>query len=145
MIIAVAYDNGCIHEHFGHCPMFAIYESDPLDSALETKKLVEVKTSGHEGVAELMGSLNADVVICGNIGEGGRKALAQRGIVAYAGFAGDADSAAEMMLAGELPYIPEGGACAHHHDGGCCCHDDGGQCGGCHDEDEHEEGCGCGH
>ena len=139
MVIAVAYDNGNIHEHFGHCPMFALYETDPAETQLESKRCVEPGVSGHEAMAEYMAAMDVDAVICGNIGSGGRFALAQRGIIAYAGFAGNADYAAQMLFEGELPYIPEGGACSHH-DGGCCGHDDGGcGCGG-HDD----EGCGCG-
>jgi predicted Fe-Mo cluster-binding NifX family protein len=38
--IAVAYENGEIYGHFGHCPMFAVYEYGEYVNECE-KKLVD--------------------------------------------------------------------------------------------------------
>ena len=41
MKIAVAYDNGEIFLHFGHCRYFAVYTTNQDGTEVETKKLVE--------------------------------------------------------------------------------------------------------
>ena len=140
MVIAVAYKDNEIFEHFGHAEMFAIYKTNEEQTELVSKELVEVKESGHQAVADLMDSCGVDVVIVGNIGISARQALAEYGIVAFAGFCGNADDAAELMMHGQLPFLSaEGGCrggcsgCHGHDDGGCGCGDHG--AGGC--------GCGC--
>lgn len=142
MIIAVAYDNGEIYEHFGHANYFAIYRTNADQTEIVEKAIVEVKETGHQAVADLMDQNGVDVVICGMCGEGARKALAEYGIVAFAGFCGNSDDAAELMMHGQLPFLNEEGACS----GGCggCGGHDGGDCGcGCGGHDD-EGGCGCG-
>lgn len=141
MVIAVAYKDNEIFEHFGHAEMFAIYKTNEEQTELVSKELVEVKESGHQAVADLMDSCGVDVVIVGNIGISARQALAEYGIVAFAGFCGNADDAAELMMHGQLPFLSDEGGCSGgcsgchgHDDGGCGCgdHEDGG-CGcGCH-------------
>ena len=130
MVIAVAYDNGEINEHFGHAEMFAIYETNADDTAVVSKRLVEVKETGHQAVADLMHENGVDVVIVGHIGEGGRSALTEYGIVAFAGFCGNADDAAELMMMGQLPFLTDEGNC-------------GGGCGGCGGHADGGCGCGC--
>ena len=146
MIIAVSYKDGEIFEHFGHAEMFAIYKTNEAQTEIVEKKLVEVTETGHQAVADLMDANGVDVVIVGNIGAGARKALAEYGIVAFAGFCGDSDDAAELMMRGQLPFLSDegscgggcsgcGGGCGDHDHGDCGCggHDDEGGCGcGCH-------------
>ena len=144
MVIAVSYKDGEIFEHFGHAEMFAIYNTNEDQTQITEKKLVEVKESGHQAVADLMDSLGVDVVIVGQIGQGARQALSEYGIVPFAGFCGDSDDAAELMMKGLLPYLTDEGSCS----GGCggCggCHGHGDEDGcGCHDHDEGGCGCGC--
>ena len=138
MIIAVSYKDNEIFEHFGHAEMFAIYKSNDDNTELVSKELVEVTQTGHQAVADLMDSLHVDAVIVGNIGVHARAALAAYGIVAFAGFCGNSDDAAELLMRGQLPFISdEGGGCGS---GGCS-----GCSGGCGDH-SHEDGgdCGCG-
>ena len=56
MKIAVAYQDGEIYGHFGHCPMFAVYEygdyvSDCKKTLVDTSML-----SGHQAMAAKMKS-----------------------------------------------------------------------------------------
>lgn len=139
MVIAVAYKDNEIFEHFGHAEMFAIYKTNEEQTELVSKELVEVKESGHQAVADLMDSCGVDVVIVGNIGTGARQALAEYGIVAFAGFCGNSDDAAELMMHGQLPFLSDEGACSGGCSG-CHGHDDGGCCG----HDHEDGGCGCG-
>ena len=141
MVIAVAYKDNESYEHFGHAEMFAIYKTNEDQTELVSKELVEVQESGHQAVADLMDSCGADVVIVGNIGPSARQALAEYGIVAFAGFCGNSDDAAELMMRGQLPFLSDEGGCGGGCSG-CHGHDEGGCCGG-HDHDEGSCGCGC--
>ena len=129
MRIAVAYKDGEIYEHFGHCEMFAIYEFDDVDPENCTKRLVSCADKhGHTDMANLMRDEGVDAVICGHMGAEARALLLSMGIVPVAGYCGNADIAAELLILGQLP-AGDGGACS----GGC------GGCSGCGDA-----GCGCG-
>lgn len=140
MIIAVAYDNGQIGEHFGHAQMFALYDYDLSDLTKCTKRLVDASDRhGHQAMAELMRDNGVAAVISGSMGTEAKHQLLAFGIVPVCGFCGDADTAADMLITGRLPIdgSEEGncsggcGGCS----GGCGSHDDGGECScgcGCH-------------
>ena len=112
MIIAVSYKDNEIFEHFGHAEMFAVYKTNDDNTELVSKEIVEVKESGHQAVADLMDSLNVDAVIVGSIGVHARAALAAYGIVAFAGFCGNSDDAAELLMRGQLPFLSDEGGCS---------------------------------
>ena len=61
------------------------------------------------------------MLICGGIGGGAKKALAEAGIKLFGGVSGDADAAVTDYLAGKLSYNPNG-LCNHHgeHHGHNC-------------------------
>ena len=132
--IAVSYKDGEIFEHFGHSEMFAIYEFDEQDLNKSTKRLVETSgLHGHQDMADLLKRERADAVICGQMGDEARSLLLSYGIIPVPGYCGDADTAAELLVTGELP-TSDGGGCS----GGC------GGCSGCHGGDGDENSCGCG-
>ena len=137
MRIAVAYENGEIYGHFGHCPMFAVYEYGEYVNECE-KKLVDTSAlSGHQAMADKMRELEVDAVICGNMGGEGKALLLSYGIVPIVGYSGDADTASDLLVTGRLPVNPseatgEGCSCGGSCGDGCSC---AGSCGG---------GCSCG-
>ena len=135
MKIAVAYEDGKIYEHFGHAEMFAFYDytGETVDEV--TKTLVSCEgLHGHEDMAKLMKDNGVDAVIAGNMGAEAKAMLLSYGIVPVAGYCGDADTASDLLVTGQLP-ITEGGSCG----GGC------GGCGGsCHHDEEGNCDCGCG-
>ena len=138
MKVAVAYENGEIYGHFGHCETFAIYEYGEYVHEC-TKTLIETgDRHGHEAMADLMREQEVDAVIAGNMGGEAKALLLSYGIVPVAGYSGDADTAADLLVTGQLPITPgEGGGCSSCA-GNCSCGSDGGEgcsCGGC--------GCGC--
>ena len=134
MKIAVTYKDGEIYEHFGHCETFAIYDYEQADVNQVTKVLVDCSDRhGHQAMADLMRQQGVDAVICGNMGAEARALLLTYGIIPVAGYCGDADTAADMLITGQLPIFDDAGACS----GGC-----GGCGGGCGDD---EGGCGCCH
>ena len=132
MKVAVAYNNGEIHGHFGHCDMFAIYEYGEYVHEC-SKTLVETgERHGHQAMADLMREQEVDAVICGNMGGEAKALLLSYGIVPVVGYSGDADTAADLLVTGQLPISPSEGG------GGCSCGGDchcGSDCGG---------GCSCG-
>ena len=128
MKIAVAYDKGEIFGHFGHCEMFAIYEYGEYVTDC-VKRLVPTEgRSGHQAMADLMREQGVDAVIVGNMGPEAKAALLSFGIVPVVGYSGDADTASDLLVTGQLPISPAG-------DGGCGCD---GSCGG------GDGGCNCG-
>ena len=132
--IAVSYKDGEIFEHFGHSEFFAIYEFDEHDLERSTKRLVDTSAMhGHKDMADLMKREKIDAVICGQMGDEARSLLLSYGIIPVPGYCGDADTAAELLVTGQLP-ASDGGGCS----GGC------GGCSGCHGGDEGETSCGCG-
>ena len=164
MKVAVAYENGEIYGHFGHCPMFAVYEYGEYVHECE-KKLVDTSAlSGHQAMADKMRlvestkiglrtcekimqamadkmrELEVDAVICGNMGGEGKALLLSYGIVPIVGYSGDADTASDLLVTGRLPVNPSessggGCSCSGSCGDGCSC---GSSCGG------EEGGCSCG-
>ena len=81
MKIAVAYQDGEIYGHFGHCPMFAVYEygdyvSDCKKTLVDTSML-----SGHQAMASKMKELDVAAVMAGNMGGEAKAELLSLGIV----------------------------------------------------------------
>lgn len=132
MKIAVTYKDGEIYEHFGHCETFAIYDYEQADVNQVTKVLVDCSDRhGHQAMADLMRQQGVDAVICGNMGAEARALLLTYGIIPVAGYCGDADTAADMLITGQLPIFDDAGACGCGGGCGGGCGDDEGGCGGC--------------
>ena len=130
MKVAVAYQDGEIFGHFGHCETFAIYNYYGETTAECEKKLVDSSDRhGHQAMAELMRQQGVDAVLAGNMGPEAQAALLSMGIVPVVGYSGHADTAADLLVTGQLPVGEDYGGC-----GGC-----GGGCGGGDEGD-----CGCG-
>ncbi len=134
MRIAVTYENGQIFQHFGHTEAFKVY--DVADGKILSSQVVSTNGSGHGALAEVLHTLNADVLVCGGIGGGAQMALASVGIRLFGGVSGNADEAVEALLAGRLLYDPNV-RCSHHgehhhQEGSCGSHGCGGHCGGHH-------------
>ncbi|MCD7824992.1 MAG: DUF134 domain-containing protein [Clostridiaceae bacterium] len=136
MRIAVTYENGQVFQHFGHTEQFKIYDVE--ENKIASSEVVDTNGQGHGALAEVLNALQADVLICGGIGGGARAALDAVGIKLYGGVTGDADAAAEALLAGSLAYVPDI-QCSHHEEG-----HHGENCGG-HGGHHHGEGHECRH
>ena len=150
MKIAVTYDNGNIFQHFGRTEYFKVYEIE--DNKIIDSRVIGSDGVGHGALAGLLADQDIKVLICGGLGGGALNALRNAGIEVCAGAAGDADTAVEMYLRGEL--VDSGANCDHHHHGNgheCGHHDEDGGCGhgdhgedGCCGYEESEEGGCCG-
>ncbi|MEG1873304.1 MAG: NifB/NifX family molybdenum-iron cluster-binding protein [Ruthenibacterium sp.] len=127
MRIAVTYEAGQIFQHFGHTERFKVYDVE--NGTVGAAAVVDTNGSGHGALADLLKRRKVDILICGGIGGGARRALEEAGIKLYGGVSGDADAAVKALLAGTLRFDPEA-MCNHHgehHDGVCGEHGCGGQ------------------
>ena len=129
MRIAVTYENGEVFQHFGHTAQFKLYDAE--DGKIVGEQVVDTNGSGHGALAGFLKVAQTDALICGGIGMGAQRALAEAGIKLFAGVTGSADEAAKALAAGTLTYDPEA-KCDHHGEGHECGH-------------HHGEGHGCGH
>lgn len=136
MRIAIPYENGQVFQHFGHTQKFKIYDTD--GEAVTASQIVDTEGQGHGALAGLLSALQVDVLVCGGIGEGAKSALAAANIRLYGGVCGEADTAANALLAGLLEYDPAAHCAGHGEDGSCGGHGESGSCGG------HGEGGSCG-
>ena len=130
MKIAATYDNGNIFQHFGKTEFFKVYEVE--DNKVVSSEVIISNGTGHGALAGLLAEQGISVLICGGIGGGAQSALAEAGIELCSGAQGDADTAVDAYLKGEL--VSTGVNCDHHHheDGHSCGgHEDGHSCGGC--------------
>ncbi|SDB50576.1 Predicted Fe-Mo cluster-binding protein, NifX family [Ruminococcaceae bacterium FB2012] len=119
MKIAVSYENGNIFQHFGRTEQFKVYTVE--NGTVTAAETVGTNGAGHGALVGFLGSVKADVLICGGIGAGARNALAASGITLYAGNSGSADEAVAAFLAGKL-LQNEDPTCDHHehHEGHSC-------------------------
>ena len=132
MRIAVTYEDGNVFGHFGHTERFKLYTVE--NGKVTDSVVISAVGSGHGALAGFLHACRADAVICGGIGGGAVKALAEQGIAVYGGVVGDADEAVQNLISGRLVFASE--ACCNHHDCGdhdCGDHDCGSHsCGSCH-------------
>jgi len=119
MKIAVTYENGRIFQHFGHTESFKLFDIE--NSKVTATAVVSTNGSGHGALADLLKRLQADTLICGGIGDGAKKTLAEANIRLYGGVTGDADKAVDDLLAGKLNFDPAVTCTQHeeHHNGNC--------------------------
>ena len=138
MKIAIPIDpeTEMIAEHFGTAQHMRIYTED--DGVVFAEDVAS-PANGVAGVAAFLLERDARVVMCYDLGEGGRDVLFEHNIAVLPGLMGKADDAVIALLENRLRYGGEeetGGCscgCGGHHDGGSC--DCGDTCG---------EGCSCG-
>ena len=133
MKIAVTYENGQIFQHFGHTQQFKVYEIE--NNKVVATEVIDTNGQGHGALANVLGAVGADVLICGGIGGGAQMALADACIELRGGVSGDCDAAVEAYLEGRLDYNPdvkcnhhdehhpdEGHKCGNHGCGSHSCH-----------------------
>ncbi len=133
--IAIPYEDGQVFQHFGHTSQMKIYDTE--NGQIAQEQVADTTGSGYGALAGFLSGLKVDVLICGGIGAGVQKALAQAGIKRYSGVTGSADEAVKALLAGTLNYNADV-HCNHydheHHGHGRCgedkhgCAGNGGRC-----------------
>ena len=116
MKIAVTYENGEIFGHFGHTEKFKIYEVEGKD--IKSTKVIDTNGSGHSELVDFLVKNDVDTLICGGIGGGAKNAINEAGIKLYGGVEGNADSAVNSLLEGQLNFNPNVHCDHHDHNNG---------------------------
>lgn len=125
-IAVTADENGEIFQHFGHTRFFAIY--DIKDGKISSHSMIDAEGSGHSALGGFLRDNGAELLICGGIGGGAKKVLAEAGIELISGVSGNIEEAVKNFIEGKLHDDPEA-ECDHH----------------AHSHEEHEGSCrGCG-
>lgn len=113
-IAVTSTESGNVHEHFGRCETFTIYELE--GDNLIHREVLKNTGSGHEEVANFIKELGANVVICGGIGAPAMNLLMEAGILVIPGMQGDVDIATASYLDGAVYTEEEESSCGS---GGC--------------------------
>lgn len=90
---------------------FKIYEI--VDGKIAQSKVIPTNGNGHGALTGFLRQHGVDTLICGGIGSGAQMALDKAGIKLYGGVSGEADTAVNDLLAGQLRYNPNV-HCEHH-------------------------------
>ena len=103
MRIAVPFEpeTGMIAQHFGSAETLRLYTED--DGVVFADDVAS-PANGAEGVADFLVEQGARIVLCYDLGEGGRDVLFERNIAVLAGLMGKADDAVIALLENRLRY-----------------------------------------
>lgn len=143
MKIAVAANGKEVSGHFGHSEQFIVYDVE--QNAITAEQCVA--NPGHRPglLPNMLADMGVKTVIAGGMGAHAAGICAERGVEVITGAQGDARSAAEAYLRGELHSTGEMCTEHGHHDHGegehghCHGHGDG-EHGHCHGHGEGEHG-----
>lgn len=113
-IAVTSTESGNVHEHFGRCETFTVYELE--GDNLIHREVLKNTGSGHEEVANFIKELGANVVICGGIGAPAMNLLMEAGILVIPGMQGDVDIATASYLDGAIYAEEAESSCGS---GGC--------------------------
>ena len=111
MKIAIPYENGQVFQHFGHSAQFKLYTAE--EGRITGAEVVSTDGQGHGALVGFLVRSGVNVLLCGGIGGGAQMALSDVGIRLYGGVSGNADAAAEALVAGDLDFNPNV-RCDHH-------------------------------
>ena len=100
MRVAVTYENEQIFPHFGQTSRFKVYEV--VEGAVKLATVINTNGSHRGALPDILKKIEADVLICGKIGSGAKRALEEAGITLYCGVSGRTDDAVQTLLEGKL-------------------------------------------
>ncbi|NMA67490.1 MAG: dinitrogenase iron-molybdenum cofactor [Clostridiaceae bacterium] len=108
--IAVASDNGKVTEHFGHCESFILFDA-------EKGQVIKSKTVANPGhkpgfLPNFLADGGVNVIISGGMGGGAVEIFNGRNVEVVVGASGDAKTAVESYLKGDLKTT---GSVCHEH------------------------------
>lgn len=117
MIIAVASEKTMITGHFGHCENFNLYEVNEG----EVVKHESIPNPGHRPgfLPKYLSELNVNVIISGGMGGAAVQIFNENNIEVVIGAKGEAITAVNSYLAGELEST---GSICHEHQHAHECH-----------------------
>jgi predicted Fe-Mo cluster-binding NifX family protein len=108
--IAVASNDKNVTGHFGHCDNFMLYDT-------ENNKIIKeecVANPGHKPgfLPNFLADKGVNVIISGSMGQGAVDIFNERNVEVITGASGDAKTAVERYLTGELKST---GSICHEH------------------------------
>ena len=113
MKYAVCAHEGQVFQHFGKCPGFRMVEIE--SGKVVSSQDVSADGNGHSALVTFLKKHEVDVLVCGGIGEGARKALKEHDIELISGARGHLDIIINKLTKGVLKDDPSG-MCDHHHE-----------------------------
>ncbi len=114
MKIAMPHLEGKVNPHFGTSREFVIVETE--NGKVTGKKIVTNEIMhNHGGLARMLKSEGADVIITGGIGMPMANALKMEGFEVITGASGEVEQVAGDYLGGRLVSRATGCACGGHH------------------------------
>ena len=110
MKIAVASEKGMVTEHFGHCEGFMIFDT-------KNNQIIKSETVANPGhkpgfLPNFLADRGVNVIISGGMGGGAVEIFNERNVEVVVGASGDAKTAVENYLKGELKTT---GSVCHEH------------------------------
>lgn len=100
MRIAVTYEKEQVFPHFGKTDRFKIYEID--DGEVKLATVINTNGSHYGALPDILRKIEVNVLICGKIGSGAKRALEEAGITLYCGASGRTDDVVQSLLEGKL-------------------------------------------
>lgn len=118
MKIAVASEGKMVTEHFGHCEGFIIFEAE--NGQITRSEMV--LNPGHRPgfLPNFLNDMGVNAIISGGMGGGAIDIFNEKNIEVIVGASGDARTAAEKYLKGELKST--GSVCHDHQHSDECGH-----------------------
>ena len=114
MKVAVTYDKDTeeVFQHFGKTQTFKIYDIE--DGKITSSSVIDNGGFGHHDLVTYLKSLNVDILILGNRGQGAIDAMDKAGLKNIAGVTGNADEAVIKFCQRTLKGNSEA-KCNHHN------------------------------
>ncbi|WP_409967356.1 NifB/NifX family molybdenum-iron cluster-binding protein [Bengtsoniella intestinalis] len=111
MKIAVSCNGTDIWAHFGHCENFMVFNT--ADGAIQTSE--SIPNPGHRPgfLPNFLADMGVEVIISGGMGGGAVDIFNERNVEVVLGAQGDAKTAVEAYLQGNLQST---GSICHHHE-----------------------------
>lgn len=110
MKIAVACMGNMVAGHFGHCQNFMIFETEGTKITSENS----IPNPGHKPgfLPNYLNDLGTNVIVSGGMGGGAVDIFNEKGIKVVVGAQGDAKTAVQKFIEGEL--VSTGSICDRH-------------------------------
>lgn len=121
MKIALPTDGRMIDAHFGHCAEFTIFTLDESKAIISEDTVTPPAGCGCKtSIIPTLAEMGVTVMLAGNMGGGAAQMLVANGIEVIRGVSGDARTAVEAWLEGQ---VNDSGVGCSAHDHGDCTHE----------------------
>lgn len=98
--VTVDFEKNLICGSFEQCRHFNVYDTE--NDRVICSELVGTMNGSVQDKIDMLGLIDADTVICGNISANTDELLSEEGILCCSGIYGEADDAVEQFLSGQL-------------------------------------------